>query len=70
MQQQTLDVVKTGADIASGLTIIGVLAGLIPWLAALAAGFVAVLRAYEMVTGNPAKTLFQRWRKRGDQKSE
>jgi len=70
VQQQTVDVVKTGADIASGVTVIGVLTGLIPWLAALASLIWTVLRIYEMVTGNPAKTLFQRWRKRGDQKSE
>lgn len=60
MQDQTQQIVRATADIASVTTLLGWIVGLVPWIAAFLAGVVSALRLYEMITGKPAKTLFQR----------
>lgn len=63
MQQQTEQIVRASVDVATGATVIGIIVGWITPLAAFAALVVSALRVYEMVTGKPAKTLFDRFRR-------
>lgn len=54
---------RASVDVATGATVIGIIVGWITPLAAFAALVVSALRVYEMVTGKPAKTLFDRFRR-------
>jgi len=60
MQDQAQQVVRATTDIAAGGVTLAALIGWLPWFVTLLTGVIAVLRLYEMVSGNPAKTLFKR----------